>query len=163
MKDYKLFYSGKPKNERAISVGLLVHKNFEENIKNTVYINDRLLQTSFAFDLHGTKTTHIICVYAPNISKFQNEKDTFYDDLQRILDKIAKQDEIIVLGDFNARVGNEVLGVKNRFSEEILNSNGEQLIHLCAQNELRVNNTFFPHKAQHKYTFQNSRGQRSVI
>ncbi|XP_057671969.1 uncharacterized protein LOC130903737 [Diorhabda carinulata] len=44
-----------------------------------------------------------------------------------------------------------------------LNSNGEQLIQFCAHNELRINNTFYPHKQQHKYTFENTRGHKSII
>lgn len=70
--------------------------------------------------------------------------------MQYILDKILKQDEIF-LGDFNTRVGSEVLnGIKNRFNEEIVNESGEQLILLCAQNKLRINNSFYPRKPQHK-------------
>jgi len=33
-----------------------------------------------------------------------------------------------------------------------MNGNGEQLIHLCAQNKLRLNNIFYPHK----YTIENA-------
>lgn len=45
--------------------------------------------------------------------------------MQYILDKILKQDEII-LGDFNTRVVSEVLnGIKNRFNEEIVKESGE--------------------------------------
>lgn len=33
----------------------------------------------------------------------------------------------------------------------------------CSQNELRINNTVYQHKWQHKYTFFNSRNQRSLI
>jgi hypothetical protein len=33
---------------------------------------------------------------------------------------------------------------------------------LCANN-LRINNTFFHHKPQHKYTWENTRGYRSTI
>ncbi|XP_056647239.1 craniofacial development protein 2-like [Diorhabda sublineata] len=80
------------------------------------------------------------------------------------MDNIPKQDEIMILGDFNGRIGNEVIsGIKNRFNEETLNSNGEQLIQFCAHNELRINNTFYPHKQQHKYTFENTRGHKSII
>ncbi|XP_056641539.1 uncharacterized protein LOC130448275 [Diorhabda sublineata] len=80
------------------------------------------------------------------------------------MDKIPKQDEIMILGDFNGRIGNEVIsGIKNRFNEETLNSNEEQLIQFCAYNELRINNTLYPHKQQHKYTFENTRGHKSII
>jgi len=33
---------------------------------------------------------------------------------------------------------------------------------LCANNNLRINNTFFHHKPQHKYTWENTRGYRST-
>lgn len=54
-------------------------------------------------------------------------------------------------------------GIKNRFNEEALNECDKQLIQICAQNELRINNTFFPHKPQHKYTLGNTKGQKSMI
>lgn len=41
--------------------------------------------------------------------------------------------------------------------------NGELLIQLCAQNELRINNTFFQHKWQYKRTWGNTREQESIL
>ena len=37
------------------------------------------------------------------------------------------------------------------------------LLTTCAQYELRINNTFFNHKPQYKYTFENTREQKSMI
>lgn len=54
-------------------------------------------------------------------------------------------------------------GVKCKDNEEATNENGEQLVQLCAQNELRINNTFYPHKPQHKFTYENTRGHKSTI
>ena len=160
---YVLIYSGKDKHERATSgVGILLHEKFENNIIETKYVNDRILQVTI--ELKDRKCTHVISVYAPDTSKPREEINIFYEDLQAVLDSIGPQDEIIILGDLNARIGNEYIpGVKNRYNEEAKNESGEQLIHLCAQNELRINNTFFPHKPQHKFTFENTRGHKSVI
>ena len=47
--------------------------------------------------------------------------------------------------------------------KSLTNENGELLIDSCAINELRTNNTYFPHKQQHKYTFTNTRDQKSMI
>lgn len=64
----------------------------------------------------------------------------------------------------SARIGNNVIpGVKNRFNEETYNESGEQVTQICAINGLRINNTYFPHKPQHKFTFENTRGHKSVI
>ena len=160
---YVLIYSGKDKHKRATSgVGILLHEKFENNIIETKYVNDRILQVTI--ELKDRKCTHVISVYAPDTSKPREEINIFYEDLQAVLDSIGPQDEIIILGDLNARIGNEYIpGVKNRYNEEAKNESGEQLIHLCAQNELRINNTFFPHKPQHKFTFENTRGHKSVI
>lgn len=50
---------------------------------------------------------------------------------------------MIIFGDFNARIGNEIVpGIKQRFNETVLNDNGELMITLCAFNEVRINNTF---------------------
>ncbi|XP_044755383.1 craniofacial development protein 2-like [Coccinella septempunctata] len=107
---------------------------------------------------------HIISMYAPDKGKPIAERENFYQQLQETLDKISNIDKVIILGDLNARIGQEVIpNIKQKFNESIINENGELLIDFCANNELRINNTFFFHKPQHKFTFNNRRGQRSMI
>ena len=47
----------------------------------------------------------IIRMYAPTFHSPQQEKDHFYADLQSILDAIPDEDVLVVLGDWNARLG----------------------------------------------------------
>jgi len=102
--------------------------------------------------------------YAPDINKPKEKRDNFYLSLQNLVNGMPKQEEIILLGDFNARIGNDVIpGVKNRFNEEAHNENGQTLVDFCTHNEFHIINTFFPHKEQQKYTFENTRGQKSII
>lgn len=54
-------------------------------------------------------------------------------------------------------------GVKQRHNENISNTRGDILVDFCAQNELRINHTFFQHKLQHKFTFCDNRDNKSVI
>ena len=59
-----------------------------------------------------------------------------------IIDSAPKQDKLMVLGDFNARVGSDV----DRWGEHGVgscNSNGLLLLRLCAQHNLSVTNTLF--------------------
>lgn len=71
---------------------------------------------------------------------------------------------MILLGDFNARIGNEVVpGIIQKFTENTLNDNGELIINTCAFNRLRINNVFYDHKPQYKYTLTNTRGHKSII
>lgn len=108
--------------------------------------------------------TNFISVYAPDSSRKKEETDAFYENIEAELRKIPPTERIIILGDLNARVGNSVIpGIMNRFNEDQLNDNGEILVDFCARHSLRINNTFYPHKLQHKITWQNSRGQHSMI
>ena len=47
----------------------------------------------------------IICAYAPTLPSEEDLKDEFYDSLDSVLIKVNLKDKIILLGDFNARVG----------------------------------------------------------
>ncbi|XP_067001635.2 LINE-1 retrotransposable element ORF2 protein isoform X1 [Anabrus simplex] len=70
------------------------------------------------------------------------------------------------IGDFNARVGNRTEGyerVIDKCGEDMeANGNGKRLLDFCASMGLAVTNTFFKHKAIHRYTWE-ARGTRSII
>ena len=74
---------------------------------------------------------------------------------------------MIILGDFNARVGNrrgewrEVIG---GCGEETCNDNGRRLLEFCATNGLIVCNTWYQHKEIHQFTWEcRGRGLKSII
>lgn len=50
-----------------------------------------------------------------------------------------------------------------RFHEDIINSNGEALINFCDQNTLGIDDPFFAHKPEHKYTCSNPQGHKFTI
>lgn len=63
------------------------------------------------------------------------------------------------MGDLNARVGNYIIpGIKQRFNESVEND-GELLVDLCSQNNLKINK----HADKYKTILQNTRGQTSVL
>ena len=47
----------------------------------------------------------LISAYAPTLDADEERKDEFYEALDRIIVSIPKDDKVILLGDFNARVG----------------------------------------------------------
>ena len=65
-------------------------------------------------------------------------KDEFFDDLQVVISSTPPDDLLLVMGDFNARVGcgddmdPSWLGVKGKFGVGRLNENGEHLLTFCA-------------------------------
>ena len=57
-----------------------------------------------------------IQVYAPNSNDEEAENERFYEDLQDLLELTPKKDVLFIIGDWNAKVGNqETPGVTGRF------------------------------------------------
>lgn len=140
---------------------MLLHEKLHQHIDKIDYLNPRILKAKLKMD---NEPLHIISVYASDITKAREERRMFYEHLQELLDAIPKKEKIIILGDLNVRIDNEAIPqIKQRFNEEDHNDNGDLLIDFCTHNSLRINNTFFDHKTQHKYTFENIQGRRSMI
>jgi hypothetical protein len=141
--------------------GLLIHKKYMNNIDNIEYTNERVIQVTLKFP---KAKWYLISLYAPDISKPKEQREEFYEDLQYVIDQKPRDAILIMTGDMNARVGNmPIPGIKQRFNEGEINDNGDLLINFCSMNSLRINNTFFNHKRNHKITWSDSRGRHSTI
>jgi len=95
-------------------------------------------------------------MYAPTEDKADTEKEKFYDDLKTVIDRTPNSDTPLVLGDANAKPGNE--DVFNEISgkhmlHELSSRNGEMLLELALQNNLTVMSTQFQCKKIQKGTW----------
>jgi len=95
--------------------------------------------------------------------KGKQQTEEFYETLQDQIDTISKKDYIVVVGDYNARVGIiSIDGILGTNGEITTNSNGHKLKEFVSVNELKITNTFFRHKEIRKMTWS-ARGCRSII
>ena len=93
----------------------------------------------------------VIQAYAPTSNAEEAEVERFYEDLQDLLELTPKKDFLIIIGDWNAKVGSqETPGVTGKFGLGILNEAGKRLIEFCQENALVITNTLFQ---QHKGRF----------
>lgn len=102
----------------------------------------------------------VVSVYAPTHRASQVDKDKFYADLQSVVDGVSTEDVLLIVGDFNTRVGSgkvggdEWEGVRGKHGVGLMNEDGEALLSWCSLNGLVVLNTVFEKKKIHKYTWQ---------
>lgn len=83
---YMLFYSGTDKSERAnAGVGILIGKKLMNCVTDTQYINERIIMLTLSLK---NGILNIISIYAPQTGRPKQERNTFYKDLQGLLDTI---------------------------------------------------------------------------
>ena len=87
----------------------------------------------------------VIQVYAPTSIAEEAEIEQFCEDLQDLLELTPKKDVLIIIGDWNAKVGNQ--GVTGKFGLGMWNEVGQKLIEFYQENALVIANTLFQ---QHK-------------
>ncbi|KAK3522743.1 hypothetical protein QTP86_032024, partial [Hemibagrus guttatus] len=112
----------------------------------------------------GDRCLTVASAYGPNGSL---EYPTFLETLRGVLEGAPTGNSIVLLGDFNAHVGNNSdtwRGVIGRNSPPDLNSSGVLLLDFCASHSLSITNTMFKHNGVHQYTwYQDTLGWRSMI
>ena len=86
----------------------------------------------------------VIQVYAPTSNAEEAEVEQFYEDMQDLLEPTPKKYVLFIIGDWNAKLGNqETPGVTGKFCLGIWKEAGQRLIEFCQDNTLVRANTFF--------------------
>ena len=99
---------------------------------------------------------NIIQIYAPTNDDDEEEKDNFYNRLQAVIESLPNKDLNIIMGDANAKVGEDNTGYEEAMGKHgvgQMNENGERFANMCSFNRLVIGGTIFPHKRIHKTTW----------
>ena len=96
----------------------------------------------------------VIQVYAQTSNAEEAEVEQFYEDLQDLLELTPKKDVLLIIGDWNAKVGSqETPGVTGKFGLGIRNEAGQRLVEFCQENTLVIANTLFHQHKRRLYTW----------
>ncbi|XP_067930712.1 craniofacial development protein 2-like [Watersipora subatra] len=110
------------------------------------------------------ETIFTIKASAPTLAESSDDKDCFYHTLEYTIRKASISERVILLGDFNARIGEdqsswpECIG---HFSVGNINENRQRLLQLCCKNNLVVTNTLFPGKPHRKVSWCHPSSKKS--
>ena len=161
---YTLFWIGKPHGEkREGGVGFAIRTALVKQLERPCGVNDRIMRLRAPLSCGRYMT--IISVYAPTLMSSEESIMSFYQDLRAVITSIPREDKIMLLGDFNARVGKDhgVWNALGRFGIGNVNRNGINLLQLCTEFQLAICNTFFHHKLKHKVTWTHPRSKHGHI
>ena len=159
---YTFYWRGHPEGQpRQHGVGLAIRSELMEKIVEAPnFINERLMTLRIPL-VKGEYATVLSC-YAPTLTSEENQKDAFYEQLHQALSGIDKDDKIILMGDFNARVGKEASvwdGAIGGNGVGKMNSNGLRLLTLCCEFNLTISNTIFRMKDRFKTSWMHPRSK----
>ncbi|BHF68203.1 hypothetical protein SprV_0301123600 [Sparganum proliferum] len=160
---YTFFWNGRPRAERRdAEVAFAIRNDIVRRLPCLPQgINDRLM--SLRLPLWGGKFATIISAYAPPMTSSDAARDKFYEDLHALLATVSKADKLIVLGDFNARVGTDHTawrGVLGPHGLRGSNDNVLLLLSTCAEQRFILTNTFFCLPEREKATWRHPRSRQ---
>ena len=151
-----LIYSGGDNHERG--TGILLDEPTARSLKSWCPISDRVVVAKLEakpLDLG------IIQVYAPTSESEDEEVEKFYEEVEKAKSYLKSQDIKIIMGDFNAKVGDErVDDVVGPSGIGKLNERGSKLIEWCQMNEYTITNTWFQNHPRRQWTWM-SPGDRT--
>lgn len=159
---YTFFWSGRSSEERReAGVGFAIRSYLINKLSSLPKgLNDRLMY--MRLPLKGKRHATIISAYAPTMTNPEETKDKFYEDLEALITSVHKEDKLIILGDFNARVGRDCQawkGVIGRNGVGKSNSNGHLLLKTCAAHDLLITNTVFRLPNRNKTSWMHPRSK----
>ena len=134
----KLFWSGGREAENGVVI--VVAKHLIDKVTEVRRIGDRNMVVRIVI---GMTIFSIVSVYAPQTGRPEQEKQDFYDTLDKVLDECVA---VIVAGDFNGHVGSskqEAESVHGGFGAGEKNADGTRILDFALAYNLRIANTWF--------------------
>ena len=154
----KLFWSGQKKEA---GVGFAIKSHLVSILSGLPKgINDCLM--TLRLPLSGKRHATIVSASAPTMTNPDEVKDKFYDDLDSVISAAPRTDKLIILRDFNARVGTDHQTWEGVIGSEGVgkcNSNGLLLLRKSAEHELLITNTVFHLPTRRKTSWMHPRSK----
>ena len=127
--NYTFFWNGRTDERREAGVAFAISNKLAQKLTSLpTGISERIM--TLRMPLAKERFLTLVCVYAPTMMYSSEDKETFYHSLADVVDQVPNTDKLLMLGDLNARVGNDDAtyeGTLGKFGKGKKNSNGELL------------------------------------
>ena len=154
--DHYINYCGH-ESLRRNGVALILNNRIQNAVLGCNLKNDRMISVHFQSKPFKIMVTQ---VYTPTSNAEEAEVEWFYKDLQDLLELTPKKDVLFIIGDWNAKVGIQVIPrVTGNFNLGVQNEAGQRLTEFCQENSLVIANTLFQQHKRRFYTWTSPDGQ----
>ena len=138
---YTMWYcgSGNKKND----VGIILKKEHVNRVVELWRVTDRII--CLKMELDGVML-NVISAYAPQVGCIREEKETFWLDIDETVEKIPRNERIVVGTDLNGQVGEGNNGDEKCMGRRGLgkrNNEGQAVVDFAKRRELAITNTYF--------------------
>ena len=126
--DEHYIYYCRQESLRRNGVAIVVNKRVQIAVLGCNLKNNRMISVRFQGKPFNIT---VIQVYAPTSNAEEAEVELFHEDLQDLLELTPKKDILFIIGDWNAKTGNqETPGVTGKFDRGVENEAQQRLIDL---------------------------------
>ena len=144
--DYTFSWVGKTVGPRKAGVAFAVHNTIAKRLASLpTAVSPRLMPMRVPIE-KGRYLT-LVNVYAPTRTYSVEEKEILYLELTQIVLKVPREDKLLILGDFNARVGTDwetYKGIIGKFGKKKKTLIGATVELLCATRAQHYQHVFLP-------------------
>ncbi|KAI5741951.1 hypothetical protein M8J77_001464 [Diaphorina citri] len=150
MEDYRIIHAGDEKG--FAGVGIVLNKYWGKRVKSVVLLSERIMLVKLF--INDKENLAIIQTYFPTSAYTDEEVEEVYDQLDEVLDLVDNNDTLIVLGDWNAVVGDiKEDNVTGNYGYGRRNRRGQRLIDFCKEKDFIITNTLFKQPVKRRYTW----------
>ncbi|XP_068229383.1 craniofacial development protein 2-like [Palaemon carinicauda] len=157
----KLHYTGTNMEGRN-GVGIMSSKELNENLIGVNRKKFRIMSLKLGV---GVTIVNLVCAYAPKTGCKEEEKDTFWEEMDQELGIIPARERIIIGGDLNDHLGISREGMERVHGSWAVGERkdgGERVIDFTFASDLAMINTFFEKTINRLITYS-SGGRESQI
>ena len=143
--------SGVERGRAREGVALLLSERMRKRVVAWKEVSSRMMWVKIRI---GRECWAFVSVYGPGSEKTGEEREEFWSGLSDCVESLSKSSYVVVLGDLNARVGDEEIeGIVGKYGVPDKNESGESMLNMCVENDLAVGNSFFKKRRINKYTW----------
>lgn len=147
---YSVIYSGGKQSRQGVA--FIMNEKSRKSMLYYHTVNERIILTKLQ---EKSNEVLIVQIYGFTEDAEREDVEEFYELLESTIKEHKKNnDKVIIMGDFNARVGNKKCSnIVGNYGLGQRTVNGDRLIEFCNKQQMCITNTWFEQKESARYTW----------